>query len=307
MKALRHAFRVKAFKINDPKLRIGKGAPAGLTFSSRRINSHNGSSFVVSDDPSAYGPFWERLVTGQWEPQTLALLDHLVTSSSLFVDIGAWIGPTTLYAAAKGANVDAYECDPIALAILRRNILMNPTLRRHVRVHDFALWDADGVIKMWSQQLGNSESSIFPLHERGGSLTNCAESFLAPARSAAAIFKKKRYATMDSTVIKIDVEGAEFRIIPSLHDIIAASQAIWYVSVHELNINPINLPAHPIRVLEVVRLLSTFRHLHWYDPGLIELDKTAVLEAIATGRWPKQSSFVFASRRLLPLSATTAK
>ena len=306
MKALRHAFRANPLKIRYPKLHAGKGVQERVRISSRLINSYN-VSFLVSDDPSDYGPFWERLATGQWEPQTLALLDHLLRVGSHFVDVGAWIGPTTLYAAAKGANVDAYECDPMALAILRRNIRMNPALRRHIRVHDFALWDADGVIEMWSQQLGNSESSIFPLHERGGALTNCSESFLAPARSTASIFQKKRYAMMKTTVIKFDVEGAEFRILPSLQDIISTSRAIWFVSLHELNVNPIDLPAHPIRVFEVVRLLSTFRDLHWYDTGLIELDKTAVLEAVVAGTWRRESTFVFASRRLRPFSATVEK
>ena len=305
MKVLRRAFRANSFKIKHPKLHT-ESVQDRVSTSSRLINWHN-VSFLVSDDPSDYGPFWERLATGQWEPQTLALLDHLLTAGSLFVDIGAWIGPTTLYAAAKGAIVDAYECDPIALAILRRNILMNPALRRQIRVHDFALWDADGVIEMWSQQLGNSESSIFPVHERGGAFTHCADSFLAPARSTAAIFRKKQYAMMESTVIKIDIEGAEFRILPSLYDIITKSHAIWYVSVHELNVNQINLPPHPIRISEVVRLLSTFRNLHWYDADLVELDKTAVLEAVVAGTWPKHSSFVFASRSLRPPSATIEK
>jgi len=62
---------------------------------------------------SVWSEFWERFDQGLWEPRTLQKLSAL-RDGDLFVDIGAWIGPTTLAAAVNGARVLAFEPDPVA-------------------------------------------------------------------------------------------------------------------------------------------------------------------------------------------------
>ena len=259
-----------------------------------------GARFVVSSEGPDFGGFWSRVEAGLWEPETFALMDRLLTAGARFVDIGAWIGPTALYAAARGARVDAYECDPVALDLLARNLSRNADLRQRITVHPFALSDADQELTMWSGQLGNSETSIFTRHEREGRLTECGKSFRARACDASQIFQEQGYAADASTLIKMDVEGAEFRIVPRLARTIATSAATWYVSFHELNINPAGVPARPARLSEMLRTLLTFSDLHWYSPDLTALDKADVLDAVIAGAWPVHSSLVFSSRSLAP-------
>jgi len=263
-----------------------------------RAVSVSGVRFTVSDGPADYGSFWSRVESGAWEPETLALMDRILTPGSTFVDVGAWIGPTTLYAAAKGANVDAYECDPVALSLLKRNLKMNTELSRRIRVYKYAIGESEGILRMWSGQLGNSETSLFASHEREGAVAACSQSFLAKAHDALRIFRKKGYDRDESALIKIDTEGAEFGIVSRLAELIPGSRAIWYVSFHELNLNPATLPARPFRAFQMLRTLFAFSDLRWYEPTLAELDKAAVLEAILTGTWPPHRSLVFASRRL---------
>lgn len=64
--------------------------------------------------------FWARYEAGEWEPDTHELLTQILKPGDLFVDIGAWIGPVTLWALELGAHVIAIEPDPIALDELRR-------------------------------------------------------------------------------------------------------------------------------------------------------------------------------------------
>src|SRR5262245_63720917 len=54
-------------------------------------------SFQVRDDE--YAAFWARVGSGDWEPDSFGILDHFLSGESTFVDIGAWIGPLTLYGA----------------------------------------------------------------------------------------------------------------------------------------------------------------------------------------------------------------
>lgn len=69
-----------------------------------------------------YEQFWTRYEAGQWEGHTKALVDEILNPGDLFVDIGAWIGPVSLWALEREANVIAVEPDPMALPELRRRV-----------------------------------------------------------------------------------------------------------------------------------------------------------------------------------------
>jgi FkbM family methyltransferase len=263
----------------------------------RRIDVR-GAHFFVSTEQPDFGGFWSRVETGIWEPETFALMDRLLAPGARFIDIGAWIGPTALYAAARGARVDAYECDPVALETLERNLQLNSDLRQRITLYGYALSDADTEVTLWSGRLGDSETSIFARHERGGVLAECGNSFRTMASDALRVFQQAGYAADASTLIKMDVEGAEFRIVPRLAGVISGSAATWYVSFHELNINPVEVPARPARLSEMLRTLLTFSNLHWYSSTLVLLDKNEVLNAVIAGTWPVHSSLVFSSRSL---------
>ncbi len=265
----------------------------------RWINIHD-VSFAVGNGPADYGAFWSRVSAGTWEPETLALMDRLLHPGVRFVDIGAWIGPTSLYAAAKGAVVDAYECDPVALDRLKYNISVNPALGRRIEVHEFAIGDSERELQVWSGQLGNSETSVFSNHEREGVVTANSESALVRMRDAVQVFQERGYAQQPSTLIKIDTEGAEFRIVPRLADIIPGSRAIWYISFHELNINPASIPVKFARIAEMLHTLTVLSDLNWYDSNLTALDKTTTLDAVLHGTWPPHGSLVFSSQSLTP-------
>src|SRR5271169_2276295 len=90
-----------------------------------------------------YSDFWRRMQDGAWEPETLWLLDRLLTPGVEFYDIGAWIGPTTLFASMKGVRVVAFEPDPVARKALATNLALNPTAGS-VSVRPYALAAARG-------------------------------------------------------------------------------------------------------------------------------------------------------------------
>ena len=261
-----------------------------IAIGSRRITVESGTAL--------FDGFWSRVASGAWEPETFALMDRILREGSRFVDIGAWIGPTTLYAAARGATVDAYECDPIALQSLTTNIALNPPLSERIAVHPVALGDASRTARVFSGQLGNSETSIYREHEREGTVNDCADTVLVPMRDAAEVFRERQYAASESTLIKIDVEGAEFLIVPRLADIIGSSRAVWYVSFHEWNVNSAHVPARFPRLAAMLNALLGFSALRWFDPDLRELDKVAVLDQLVAGNWPAHHSLVFSAQPL---------
>lgn len=61
-----------------------------------------------------HSKFWRRAGRGDWEPETFAVLDAHLRGDADYLDIGAWIGPTVLYAARKARHVWCFEPDPTA-------------------------------------------------------------------------------------------------------------------------------------------------------------------------------------------------
>ena len=70
--------------------------------------------------------FYADVASGRWEPETLDFVEQTAGAGAegrgTFLDIGAWIGPITLYAATRFGRVVAVEPDPVALGHLRQNI-----------------------------------------------------------------------------------------------------------------------------------------------------------------------------------------
>ena len=115
---------------------------------------------VVVDE--AHKAFWEVFRSGKWEEATLDTFDRHLNRSTVFLDIGAWIGPTALYAAARAKRVIAIEADPVAAGLLRKNVALNPLLAERIEIIERAVSPESGTLRMGSKgSKGDSMSSIF--------------------------------------------------------------------------------------------------------------------------------------------------
>lgn len=78
--------------------------------------------YTVTD---GYEWFWNQFANGSWEPDTFKVFDTFLDADRNFLDVGAWIGPTALYASRKANRVYAFEPDPVAYTELTENIRLN--------------------------------------------------------------------------------------------------------------------------------------------------------------------------------------
>ena len=83
----------------------------------------NNLSFTVT------GSFSEKWFSNKqfhnWEKNTFHILDHYADSNLNYIDVGAWIGPTVLYAAQRFNKVVAIEPDRLAFHRLVENLSVN--------------------------------------------------------------------------------------------------------------------------------------------------------------------------------------
>jgi FkbM family methyltransferase len=174
---------------------------------------------VADDQPT----FWDKVEGGLWEPETLALMDQQITPGTTFLDLGAWVGPTALYAAARGARVIALEADPVALDQLRRNLAVNPALAQRIEVLARAVHAVEGRVAFGARRKpGDSMSSVLI----APGTTTWEVDTITPAALAARIGPSGRL------VIKIDIEGGEYELLPAMRPLLERSDCRVLVSFH---------------------------------------------------------------------------
>lgn len=183
----------------------------------------NGVSFkVLSDTKQAW--IWSQILANAWEEETFRVFDHFLKPDSAYLDIGAWIGPTALYGACKSKHVYAVEPDDTAFQEFIQNLELNPSLKTKVTGVNAALTAHTGPVLLYTRtEPGDSMSSMIPTL----SYDNFAE-----VRGLTIADFATEYAVKDIRFIKMDVEGGEFSLLPSMHDYLEYFRPTLYVSFH---------------------------------------------------------------------------
>jgi FkbM family methyltransferase len=169
--------------------------------------------------------FWLSASKGKWEPETFRVFDAYLSSDSVFVDIGAWVGATTLYAASIANRVLCFEPDPRACARLRQNLKLNPSLEERVILRQAAVAAEDSVRRLFCRwNWGDSGSSMLTRIRDRGSSVEVQTSRLETVISQEGIDK--------ICFIKMDIEGGEFEVLPELLDTLVRQMPTLYISFH---------------------------------------------------------------------------
>jgi FkbM family methyltransferase len=160
-----------------------------------------------------FNSFWKSVERGEWEPYTFEVLDRFVTSETNVIDIGAWIGPVTLYAAHTAKHVYAVEPDPVAFKEL--SALSSVP---NVSLFNQAILNRNGKVTLGGESLGSSTTRI-------GCDTHA---FEAPCITIESFVDGNK---IDGPLfIKMDVEGAEELILES--SFFEEYRPTLYLSVH---------------------------------------------------------------------------
>lgn len=179
-----------------------------------------GVSFQVGDDNADY---WGQVSAGTWEPATFEAIGKHLTSDTTFLDFGTWIGPVTLFAAKTAKRVISFEPDPEALRQLRDNIAANPDLAGKIEIVQKAVWPTGGTLTMGARTApGDSMSSM--MHK------DAEVSWQVEAITPAAV--QAMVGPNDPLFIKIDVEGAEYEIVPALGTLLNRPKIVVLIAFH---------------------------------------------------------------------------
>jgi FkbM family methyltransferase len=155
--------------------------------------------------------FWHRWKRGRWEPETHDLLRAVLTPGDWFVDIGAWIGPVSLWALDLGAKVIAIEPDPVALVELHRR------LPAEAEIWEGAVATHSGTVTIQphSSQFGDSMTKV------------CDDGLTVDCWTLPDILGGRR-----PSLAVMDVEGYELTLLPTVAPYLASLGTVLQVALH---------------------------------------------------------------------------
>lgn len=180
----------------------------GFSASSHSLIKIHGRQFNVL--PLLHPAFWELVNAGKWEPETYQIFNRFLNAQTVFLDIGAWIGSTAFYGAQIAAQTLAFEPDPVSFAKLKANFDANRNTAWYskLQIYSKAISPTIGKISLGSKNRGgDSMSSTLFQDENHSWKVDSIDLFTLLEKEK--IYDKPFF-------IKMDIEGGEYSLIPSL-------------------------------------------------------------------------------------------
>lgn len=159
--------------------------------------------------------FWEEKYSS-WENETFNFLDEFLSKEKDYLDIGSWVGPTVIYASYLCRNAVAIEPDPVAYRILNTNIKLNNI--SNIKTINKAVSIFENSFMSESKFFGDSMTRISYNSNNGTPIESIGLDDLIDMG--------------DFSLIKMDIEGSEFDVIPYYSSLLKEKKIPLYLSVH---------------------------------------------------------------------------
>jgi FkbM family methyltransferase len=170
--------------------------------------------------PSISESFWTKI--GEWEKSTFATFHQYIHANTTVIDFGGWIGPTVLFSANLARRVIAFECDPYAMAELSQSVLLNPRLSHKISLSRLCISDKRERLQMSGHGgSGSTLNSVSVQHFQNYKALAVSEGVIGEKYEwevdcvPLSDIIEENHITGD-IFVKIDTEGAEAFIVPSL-------------------------------------------------------------------------------------------
>jgi FkbM family methyltransferase len=190
--------------------------------------SHRAGSFAVDSSGDPYGSgFWRAIESRKYEPDTIGFLEDNLSKNTVFMDIGAANGAMTIIASLLKSEVVSYEPDPTMYKVLENNLNLNPDLKKNVKLFNSGISNILSSIEFNAK----ADSSIFSSIVVGNNTSKGKVVAINPLSSE---IVKVHQDSKKKLVIKMDIEGAEWRILNDIETLITLKNhgATLLLAVH---------------------------------------------------------------------------
>jgi FkbM family methyltransferase len=248
--------------------------------------------------------FWGRYEAGVWEPDTQAVFRRFIDKQHSYIDVGAWIGPTLLQGCQLARRAYGIEPDPVAYAELAENIEDNRVITGNVQLFNICIAPVSGKVSFGSRREGGDTMSSLLF---SGAKT----SWMVDGMNFQEWTEQNEIG--DCNFIKIDIEGGEYSVLPTMAKYLRRQRPTLLLSLHPCFIG--DLAAKSIEgrfrraifrlrnTMNLLKIVQFYRHM--YDPlgkvpgSTISSLRTRIHHALAVPTWKPVVFLVLALRSVL--------
>lgn len=216
---------------------------------------YNDTDFKVASNSAVEENFWNLLATEKWETEYLAFMVNN-RKGSVFLDIGAWVGPVTLLMSRHYDEVLSVDFDPVAIRSFKNNLSMNSI--SNVTLYELGFSDRTGSIRISSDALGSSMTSLYtqPLNDTVEVQVVRFDKFVSQLTNRDSI-----------GFIKIDCEGAEYKFLDQIYAFLRKQSVRVLISYHPFVLK--RPTSYFIKLYHWTRQLQFTRYYFSKDNGVI--------------------------------------
>ena len=210
-----------------------------------RIHKDNCSFVIPNDEKFSMAWFNNGNTLSWWEPDTFHILQYYKNfNEGTYIDVGAWIGPTVLYAANIYKKVIAIEPDPVAIERIKKNINANDF--KNIVLVEKGLSNENGFTNFGGNgELGNSQSTLLAankdeyLKEAGSYVKSMTHDDIVKIETITIekLLHEQNVHPRDIGLIKMDIEGGEKIVVPAISGLLKKYKPPFFISLHRCFLN----------------------------------------------------------------------
>jgi FkbM family methyltransferase len=183
--------------------------------------------------------FW-RDTYSNWEQDTFFVFDKILQKDKVFIDIGGWIGTTSMYGSRKSKHVYSIEADNKSIADMQTNLQTN-CVQNYTLINK-AIYNVDNVqVKFGKNKFLNDSKMNDSTSQIYNNEDSSNDFYLAETITLTSIIKKYQIEPNTMGLIKVDIEGGEENILDELFYIHKTYNVPLYISFHYSWWNNLNL------------------------------------------------------------------
>ena len=193
------------------------------------ITNKNDEKFLINNSITENLNFWKKIYP-TWEPDTFAIFDKLLKKNKVFIDIGAWIGTTSMYGCRKSKHVYSVEADNLSIKDLSIN-LSNNCINNNYTVIDKAVFNEDDATINFGKNIFMKDSKM---NDSTSQILNKNSGFSTQVKTITinSILKNYNIEPSSISLIKVDIEGGEENILNDLYVLYKKHKVSLYISIH---------------------------------------------------------------------------
>ena len=227
-------------------------------------------AFNIVNDPVAVTGAAE--FTSGFEEGTIRFFNRVLPHCDKMIDFGAYVGFTALHAASRGVEVHAFEPNPAAHDVLVRNVAANPALAPRMHLFQHGVGAREETVALYGKAHADSGSSVHQRIERGYLIMGV-PSCMIRLRDAAVVLRERNVDAR--SLLKIDIEGAEYQVLPAIAPVLAERKPWLHVSFHPFNLtvgdDAYRTELRRVRAaVDVAEALACYRFMHVWSRGVWE-------------------------------------